>query len=116
MHPRTFHPLTIRPEVIVTVGSWRGGTRILSKARSVGKPKVLVHKVKKDFSQIAIIGEGMPQHLFLRKVLDVLEGNSVKPLGVFAYHSRPSITLIVGRDDLTSALSALHDELIVGGI
>lgn len=115
MHPRTFHPLIVRPELVVTVGSWRSGTRILRRVRELGRPKVLVHKMRRGAFLIGMIGEGMPQHLFIRKALDVLDKNSIRVLGVFAHHSRPSINLIVDREDLNSALSVLHNEVLVGG-
>ncbi len=115
INPKAFRPLQEVYGSRVLVGSWRVfGTEIESRARRyVEGPKVVGGTPNSD-PYVVVIGEGVTRGEFVRKVMEVLNGNSLDITGLESRCGRPSFKIHVRREDWPDALLAIHRGFIEG--
>jgi aspartate kinase len=113
INPKAFEPLEKFYSSTVHIGSWKlFGTRILQKIPSEYRgPKVIMHKALHEMPYIAIIGEGVSDISFVKRVVDILYESGVEIMGLQAYYYRPSIIIHVKKGSEASTLKLLHRKI-----
>lgn len=115
INPKAFRPLQEVYGSRVMVGSWRVfGTEIESRTRRcVEGPKVIGGNPTSD-PYVAVIGEGVTRGGFVRKVIEVLNSNSLDITGLESRCGRPSLKIHVRREDWPDTLLVIHRGFIEG--
>jgi len=113
INPKAFEPLEKFYSSTVYIGSWRlFGTKILQVIPGECKgPKVIMHKTSHEMPYIAIIGEGVANVSFIKKVVDIIYESGVEVMGLQTYYYRPSIIIHVKRGSEISTLKLLHRKI-----
>ena len=117
INPKAFEPLEKFYGSTVYIGSWRlFGTRIqMEIPKEFIGPKVIMHKTSHSTSYIALIGEGVGDIKFIKRVVDILYESDIEVLGMQTYYFRPSIIIYVKKGEEIKALSTLHKRIFEVG-
>jgi aspartate kinase len=113
INPKAFEPLEKFYGSVVHIGSWKlFGTKIVQAIPKEHRgPKVMMHRSLHEMPYIAIIGEGVSDTSFIKKVIDILYEQGVEIMGLQTYYYRPSIIMHVKKGSEVSTLKLLHKKV-----
>jgi len=113
INPKAFEPLEKFYSSVVHIGSWKlFGTKIVQTIpNELRGPKVMMHRALYEMPYIAIIGEGVSDIGFIKKVIDILYDQGIEIMGLQTYYYRPSIIMYVRRGSEVSTLKLLHKKI-----